>query len=826
MSKRKFYFIFLFGLSTACVEVGRDLPERHASDAGGDVSSMDDVSESGLHRFELSRSRLILAPGEEFRLFVRGTEEGARFEDGRGYLWEIVDPSIATVSSMGIVKANDEGESRLRVSRDDAYVQIPVQVIDKPIRDISLGSRHACALQWNGKVYCWGSNDRFNALGQAEPNRTSTPTPVAGEWVLTQLSSGSMATCGLTGDGQVVCWGSHFGPDDPQINWTERMSPQQLAIAPGWLNFIGIGNTFMCGLSQDSAAYCWGNDREGALGVGQDRLRSVYPTAVAPDQRFRQLAVDERRVCGLLKDGHTVCWGNNEGNIFLIDGMDMTAMPRTVGVDALFEAIAIGPLHACGIETDSGRILCWGDARHGRLGAALETPFSRPVPIEVDRRFVDVAVGFSTACGLTESGEVWCWGQNLTGILGPGAHINDYLPAQIPLERPAHRLTLGHGTACAIDELGELWCWGYGGAGILGDRRVMAVEEPVEIEFLSPPSKLFAGSNHLCSLDEDEEFFCWGDHRSGLIFPDQPWVLSAPTRIALAAPRALSGSQRRSCAVDKEGRLACWGDLEDFLDIPAADRESYEPLVRVMEEERFDDVDVDDEHGCALTTQGQAYCWGRTSEGRLGVQVNPEVVTTPVKVSGEHVFSSLAVGRASSCGIADGEIYCWGSGQGGDVGEGTADNSAIPQRVTASNSSRFVQIEMSGTSKCALSEEGALYCWSRWFQSNDRTLTRSSGPFTKVRVLRQAYCALTTTGEIFCAGVNGHGLFRTASFLSELTSLHLPFRTTDFVMTNSVMCALSTEGKTYCWGNDAFGEVGQGSAVIRKSPYNVMMADR
>ena len=63
---------------------------------------------------------------------------------------------------------------------------------------------------------------------------------------------------------------------------------------------------------------------------------------------------------------------------------------------------------------------------------------------------------------------------------------------------------------------------------------------------------------------------------------------------------------------------------------------------------------------CALTSGGQAYCWGSNSNGELGTG-DSVTIQIPRPVTGGLSFTSLNVGQGSSCGIANGAAYCWGS---------------------------------------------------------------------------------------------------------------------------------------------------------------------
>ena len=71
---------------------------------------------------------------------------------------------------------------------------------------------------------------------------------------------------------------------------------------------------------------------------------------------------------------------------------------------------------------------------------------------------------------------------------------------------------------------------------------------------------------------------------------------------------------------------------------------------------------------CALTTTGQAYCWGANNQGQLGNNSTtnsriPVAVQMPAGVS----FQSIAAGSIHTCALTtQNKAYCWGLELGGD----------------------------------------------------------------------------------------------------------------------------------------------------------------
>jgi alpha-tubulin suppressor-like RCC1 family protein len=134
-------------------------------------------------------------------------------------------------------------------------------------------------------------------------------------------------------------------------------------------------------------------------------------------------------------------------------------------------------------------------------------------------------------------------------------------------------------------------------------------------------------------------------------------------------------------------------------------------------------------HACGITTTGQTLCWGANHSGQLGIgTVDTTAHRSPELVSGGHNFVAIALGSRYTCALtAEGEAYCWGENAGAQLGNGTREDRSEPTAV--STGVRFVRIVASSgfangafvappTSlqggvghTCGLTAAGKAYCW-------------------------------------------------------------------------------------------------------------------
>jgi alpha-tubulin suppressor-like RCC1 family protein len=319
------------------------------------------------------------------------------------------------------------------------------------------------------------------------------PLPVTGGLAFTSLSVGGWHACGLTSGGTVYCWGlalqNQLGQSGERgthacnvdgVNWPCTPAPIPLSSA---LQFRSIhaGGLHTCGLTESGEAYCWGGDRYGQAGDGGGATHhGTMPTPVAGGHRFSTLSPGARYVCGITTEGKAYCWGYNyDGQ--LGEGTNVNRdSPVAVAGNLTFASInAIGQT-TCAITT-SGETYCWGDGYYGQLGDGGQSSSSySPVAVR-GGPFTSLAVGEFSACGLTSSGAAYCWGSNWRGMLGDGSRSQRDEPVAVAGGLTFASITSGASHVCGLTTSGVAYCWGWNASGQLGDGSAIDRATPVRV---------------------------------------------------------------------------------------------------------------------------------------------------------------------------------------------------------------------------------------------------------------------------------------------------------------------------------------------------------
>jgi alpha-tubulin suppressor-like RCC1 family protein len=363
--------------------------------------------------------------------------------------------------------------------------------------------------------------------------------------------------------------------------------------------------------------------------------------------------------------------------------------------------------------------------------------------------FASTGSGDFHTCGVTTTGEAYCWGSNFIGQLGTGTNTNSNVPVAVSGGLTFQSVSAGWSSTCALTLSGEAYCWGANSDGQVGDGTFINRSTPVPVAGGFTFSAISAGGGNSCALTLGGEAYCWGRNEDGQL-GDGAFSFSQPAPVAVSGGLTFSSIDAGgllTCALSTTGEAYCWGRNEDgqLGDGTFINRSTPVPVAGGL---TFSAIGAHNRHACGLTTNGRAYCWGENNVGQLGDGTVADS-NVPVAVLGELTFSSMSAGGGSgACGLTTtGEAYCWGGNGAGQLG--TADNSdpltfpapggcsgrCSTTPIPVSGDLRFVSISAGGNIGCGLSTDGVLYCWGWAEFGGVGDGTNTEFRFSPVRVL-------------------------------------------------------------------------------------------
>ncbi len=363
-----------------------------------------------------------------------------------------------------------------------------------------------------------GAPDADTDASVSTDGGSGVPTPPAG-----RMSAGQYSTCAAPMGAPLRCWGGNMegevGVGD-QTPHTTAVSPVGVSSAEA----IAVGQGHACAIS-GATLYCWGDNRSGQLGLGSTTPdHQLTPLALTTGwTRIDDVALGADHSCAIA-DGSLYCWGDNaNGQLGLGDRTPRYA-PTAVTLPAAPVRVSALSVHTCVLLAD-GTVACFGHNTELQTGSGeASEDVLAPTRVAGITDAVDVAAGSGHTCALRSDGTVWCWGGGSLGRLGLGGRPFDPPPPNrttptptLPIAGTVAQITAGSAHTCAVTTAGELWCWGDNSSAQAGRDYTLenAVTAPALVASLDDVEEAGAGSYHTCVRRTSGEHLCFGDDSVG-----------------------------------------------------------------------------------------------------------------------------------------------------------------------------------------------------------------------------------------------------------------------------------------------------------------------
>ena len=410
-----------------------------------------------------------------------------------------------------------------------------------------------------------------------------------------------------------------------------------------------------------------------------------------------------------------------------------------------------------------------------------------------------------------------------------------------PADIDATRTVSGTNRTCAILS-NNVWCWGKNNMGQLGDGTTSDSNIPVKVRSIGDMRNgeiidIFTAQHHSCVLTKSStgrRIYCWGDNRSGQLgnsdfggsyspVPIEIKVVGASAISDFSGNKisAIGGTGDTSCAI-ASGKVYCWGG-NDWGQLgygsPGSPGHSSVPAMinsggpnRIPNNYSATKLSTGGSRSrtmCVITTEKRAYCWGQARFGQLGVgPVAGDKYSLATRVKGlEDVVDISQDGYwwtkdpnyvTHTCAIANaGRVYCWGgAGLGQSVSPGIGNpKKHIEPKLVGGLPGVALQVEVCISHSCALVNDAGtkkVYCWGNnemgQLGANRKYDDSPDGTRWTYKPMQVDY-GLPAGEKIvsLSAGANRG-------------------------------CVIMTNKRSYCWGLNNEGQIGDGTNVDRISP--------
>jgi alpha-tubulin suppressor-like RCC1 family protein len=610
-----------------------------------------------------------------------------------------------------------------------------------------------------------------------------------------------------------------------------------------------------CFFKSDSEQYCWGSLFTNQPVNHAPTLKTAYQPLIGKTITNIISTYDGGLKCTIPNDGIPACWGSNyygqigngeRGD----DGALVPTSPDFTGVlnGKTVKEIVLGNSSTCVIASDD-QVYCWGENGFGQLGNGSTTDSNTPVAVStagvLNGKTIKVLKSADdTTCVIASDDKLYCWGYGRFGALANGSTANSTIPIAVAGgalgAKTIKQLDMNDNTTCVIASDDKMYCWGYGAYGTLGNGASSNSSATVAVDFTGVLSGKIITQVHMAGLFTcvlaDARVYCWGYGGEGALGQGATSNTNVPGAVNTAGVLSgksitkIAGTGSTMCALTSDNFIACWGfGYDGELGNGTSNANSTLPVLidssGAISGKTITDLVSSKKNVCALTSDGLVFCWG---EGYFGNKLsqNTNEVSVPTSpdmteaLSGKTILE-FGVGLYVSCALAsDHQIYCWGGGSGGELGNGTDTftNYPVSQKTTDSSDELILDAKyltyVEGT-VCAQRGDGELFCGVTG-KSLSFVYDFGNEEIVDLKLREDDFkCALTDVGNLYCWGGAGDGVLGNGTnddllipTLIKMSGALLGKTIKSFEIGENFVCAIASDDLAYCWGSDSQGQLG------------------
>ena len=712
---------------------------------------------------------------------------------------------------------------------------------------VSAGGSHTCAVLNDRSLKCWGENGD-GQLGIGSSVDSSSPADVnLGDYVVA-VSTGESHTCGLRVDQDLKCWG---GNDQGQLGTGDQVSQDSPPSSPILSGIISIdsGSKHNCAIDTAQALHCWGGNSDGQVGDGTTST-VTSPSTIGMDTNpvlgTIAVVVGDSYSCATASDDLLRCWGGADaGTITIGLAPSQFELPRWTYINSaerdldndgslnLFDTHGAGDSDGDGFpagpnDIDDGNPAIAKDCNAGSYGryickqatvgfyvgsqgSLVMTPARAGHYVDSDGAQADSPCGIGTyqeltgqtSCdparagyyvdGIGASSDTPCPGGTFnpdTGSISSGDCDGSEPGYNVPI---LTQISSGSYHTCAVLDDGSVSCWGDNANGQLGDgtRVGHTVPDSVLLPLGKSAVSISAGSYHTCAVLDDGSLRCWGSNEFGQLGDGTSIERTSPVSVDLGPGRtavSVSVGESHTCAVLDDSGVKCWGENSNGQIGDGTSTNRFSPVsVDLGGGDTAVSVSSGSYHTCAITDDRSVKCWGDNWHGQLGDgSTGDRISPTSVELPGNSSAVTLSSGSFHTCvGLNDGSMFCWGYNAYGQLGNSATTNSNAPSAVGLTEFESPIQVSTGMYHSCALFDSGSVSCWGG-----------------------------NSEGQLGDGG-------QTDTSIPDTVNLPVGKNALSISVGQRHSCAILDDATLYCWGYNAYGQLGDGTTANQISPANI-----
>ncbi len=447
-----------------------------------------------------------------------------------------------------------------------------------------------------------------------------------------------------------------------------------------------------------------------------------------------------------------------------------------------------------------------------------------------------LAGGANHTIVLRDDATVWAWGNNQYGQLGNGTSTDSKTAAQVSDLENIIAIASGANHSIALRSDGTVLTWGRNFHGQLGNGITGNIsKKPVRVPGLTNVKAIAGGGSHTVALMEDGTVRTWGWNFFGQLGDRSNTDRAAPVQVPdLENVRAIAAGETHTMALMDDDTVRTWGCNSYGQLGHGTDTDSNRP-VQVPGLNNLKAIACGGYHTIVLEDDGAVWAWGNNEYGQLG-NGTEEISLIPVRAADLNHVISVAGGDMHTIAIRDdGTVWTWGNNEYGQLGDGTNTDSNVPVSVSSVfNVRQVISVAGGGSHTIALGNDGTVLAWGRnSYDQLGKSVRAQTGTPVQAYRLDNAIIsvaggelhtiALGEDGKVRTWGNNKYGQLGNGTNADTSVATEVKNLADAIAIAGGEMhtIALTENGTVMAWGGNEHGQLGNGTETDSNTPVQV-----
>lgn len=357
-------------------------------------------------------------------------------------------------------------------------------------------------------------------------------------------------------------------------------------------------------------------------------------------------------------------------------------------------------------------------------------------------------------------------------------------------------------------------------------------------------AKVGTGSRHTCTSSLNGDVFCWGSNSYGELGSGNFSSVTGVSPVSIPEPaKSVSTGESHSCAITASDDLYCWG-RNFYGQIGDGSTNDAPSPIKIELADKVDSVTLGRHHSCAVLQNQSIWCWGRNHMGQLGQGNTSSYVAAPQLITTTSLsfpLKDFQSGNHQTCAVDSSyRAFCWGGFQSCTESSPThvlASACSQLSHLSSYSSLRFNKFATSGGLHYGIASSNQQgVCWSQSAPNDPVNHTRGCGVLdenqpsniytqlisnlTQVAVGEGQSCAIHQAGSttLSCWGAGLTSPSEPDPIPRSMSQVQNP---SELSMGYKHACSIDGHGKLWCWGENAYYQLGQSHNQDSTDPLQV-----